>query len=130
LFKNAGTLLCAVNRGGIILGDAKETEDTLDGIGVDEGPLSAEEESVLLPFNVEVLFFLEGMLLIDAIVEEPESEELAAEKIFVEGDSDDVDEDDECDLFLLLFGINLVVMRFFGKISTEFGRAGFCICCC
>lgn len=97
LFKNAGTLLCAVNRGGIILGDAKEAEDALDGTGVDEGPLSAEEESVLLPFNVKAfLFFLEGALLIDAIVEKPESDELAAEKILVEGDPDDeVDEDDE-----------------------------------
>lgn len=98
LFKNAGTLLCAVNRGGMILGDAKEDKlDAFDGIGVDEVPLSAEEESVLLPFNVETFrFFFVGVLLMGAIVDEPESEELAVEKILVEGDPDEeVDEDDE-----------------------------------
>lgn len=80
-----------------MLGEAKDELDAFDGIGVDEAPLSADEESVLLPFSVEAfLFFFEGVLLMDAIVDEPESEELAVEKILVEGDPDDeVDEDDE-----------------------------------
>jgi len=81
----------------MMFGEAKDEPDVFDGIGVDEAPLSADEESVLLLFNVEAfLFFFVGVLLMDAIVDEPESEELAVKKMLVEGDPDDeVDEDDE-----------------------------------
>lgn len=118
-----------------MLGDANDEFDAFDGIGVDEAPLSADEESVLLPFNVEAfLFFFVGVLLMGAIVDELESDELAVEKMLVEGDPDEeVDEDDEWDLFLLLFEINLDAVRFFCTGSIEGGvgwaAGGCCICC-
>lgn len=88
MLRKAGTLLCAINLGGIAPGDVNRV-DVIERIcGDDVFPFSIGESTVLF-------FFVVILLLTEVIEEEPESEELAVENKFVEGDPDEVDEEEE-----------------------------------
>lgn len=85
----------------MLFDDVNETEEEGRISGGVVFPLSAEEESLLFfPFDAVIFFFFEFvllllLLLIDVIEEEPESDELAVENKFVEGDPEEEVEEDE-----------------------------------
>lgn len=88
--RKAGTLLCAINLGGIAPGDVNSV-DVIERIcGDDVLPLFIEESLPVILF-----FFVVILLLTEVIEDEPESEELVVENKFVEGDPEEVDEEEE-----------------------------------
>lgn len=89
MLRKAGTLLCAINLGGIAPGDVNSV-DVIERICGDDVLSVLTEDSF-----VALFFFVVILLLTEVMEEEPESEELAVENKFVEGDPEEVDEDEE-----------------------------------
>lgn len=73
-------------------------------------PLSGEE--LLWPMSIFLFFFIDE-LFIEVIEEEPESDELGVENKLVVGDpEEEVDEEEEWDLFLLVGLLFLFVVAY------------------